>query len=151
MTITWQGADGTSFPRRLLLADLSPELISFICNGCGPKKPSLGESLSLYLRIIRSIRPPQWHSAASCSQHDLDYKVGGASADRRAADKELRSNMLRDAATRPWWQQPWYRGQAWTYWTFVRIFGRTMFHYGTKRTLADLINLYQAQIRAPHG
>ncbi len=135
----------------VFLSDLPVNVIRAYCNGCGAAKPRPGEKLSLYVRIVRSVRPPQWHSAASCNQHDIDYLVGGDKEDRRLADYDLRVRMLHDAKTRPWWQQPWYRGQAWLYWAFVRIFGRSMFHYGTKRTAADLINLYQKLVRAQHA
>jgi hypothetical protein len=135
----------------VFLSDLPPEVIAFFTNGCGPRKPRPGEQLKWWKRILRSIRPPQWHSSASCCQHDLTYLVGGTSDDRRDGDYQLRRRMIEDAKTRPWWQQPWYRGQAWLYWAFVRIFGRFLFHYskdGKKRTAADIINLYHKMVNS---
>ncbi len=83
-------------------------------NGCGP---------DAWLSL------PQWHSRETCNQHDAAYGIGGTESDRYAADRELRAGMMRDAAERPWWQQPWYRLQAQIYYCAVRYNGERFFNY----------------------
>ncbi len=105
------------------LADLTPYQRSKICDGCGGK-------------TWRNL--PQWHSRATCDAHDLAYWLGGDENDRSAADRGLLNGMIRDAAERPWWQQPWYRTMAWVYYLGVCNQGVNFFRYAAKRTLADV-------------
>jgi hypothetical protein len=97
--------------------DLSDAEHAAICNGCGAKGGP--------------VQPPEWHSEDTCNRHDFAYWRGGDAQARRAADRELLNGMKRDAATRPWWQQPWYRAQAWIYFVSVRVWGRPHFHETT--------------------
>jgi hypothetical protein len=114
---------------RPTLADLTPAQRRLICNGCGPAGGAKWQAL----------RPPQWHSRATCDAHDLAYWIGGGVAERAQADRELLNGMYRDAATRPWWQRPWYRWQAWTYYRSVQLLGWQFFHYGYPRALPFVI------------
>src|SRR5882757_9549791 len=104
---------------RVYLSDLPAEVVAYFCSGCGPKKADRLKTNPWWKRLLARFRPPQWHSEVSCNQHDIDYKSGGTDEDRRQYDYDLRVRMIHDAKARPWWQQPWYRAQAWIYWAFV--------------------------------
>ncbi len=107
----------------ILLSELTPTQYTILCGGCGAKDG------------WRKL--PQWHSRTTCDRHDLAYWVGGTEEDRARADRELLNGMIRDAETRPWWQQPWYRMMAWYYYAGVRNLGQRFFSQ-QRRTRADL-------------
>lgn len=104
-----------------------------VLNGCGSK----GGSIDV----------PEWIFEASCHQHDFNYWVGGAEADRLKADWEFYQAMLRDVDRfASWWNRWWYQGVAWVYYQAVRRYAggtnrdgsEKHFAYGPKKTRADL-------------
>ena len=112
---------------RILLSELTDAQRARLCNGCGAKTGG-------------GIKPPDWHSRATCDQHDIDYWVGGLPQDKDFADRELLNGMYRDAAASKWWQRPLMRYQAWCY--YLAVCNRAKgFHKGMQRTMADLERL----------
>lgn len=106
-------------------AELAPEDLAKITNGCGRKGGYLD--------------PPDWIFTASCDHHDYHYWVGGNEYDRWEADWKFYHAMLQDAYDKGnFITRYWYYFLAWTYYQAVRKFGRVAFHYGRKRTRADL-------------
>lgn len=106
-------------------ADLNDEEISLISNGCGRKGGYLN--------------PPDWIFTASCDHHDFHYWVGGNEYDRWKADWKFYMAMRQDAHDKGnFFTRPFYFLLAWAYYQAVRKFGRVAFHYGRKRTRADL-------------
>jgi hypothetical protein len=108
-----------------LFEELSGAMVEQICNGCGSKGGPF--------------RPPQWRFAYSCRKHDFSYWVGGSEGDRRRADKAFYADMRQATrARKQWWQRPWYYLMSWVYYRAVRSFGAGYFHFGARRTWADL-------------
>lgn len=103
---------------------LTPEQQEAITNGCGPKGGWLD--------------PPDWFFEASCDWHDFAYWRGGTEDDRLKADWGFYQAMIRDTRRAPWYLRPTLRFQAWLYYTAVRLFARSQFHYGEMRGLDDL-------------
>lgn len=108
-----------------LFEELSSAMVEQICDGCGSKGGPL--------------KPPQWRFRNSCNLHDFAYFIGGREGDRRRADRVFYADMCLAAQARAqWWQRPWYFLMAWIYYRAVRKFGSGYFHYGSRRTWADL-------------
>jgi hypothetical protein len=104
---------------------LSAAMVEQICNGCGGKGGT--------------IDPPEWRFHDSCLVHDFAYWIGGTESDRRRADKAFYDDMRQACRMRKqWWQRPWYYMMAWVYYRAVRHCGGGYFHYGSRRTWADL-------------
>ena len=100
-------------------AEVPPARLAEIVNGCGPKGGWL--------------KPPQFIFTASCNQHDYYYWVGGTEHDRWEADWAFYLIMRQDAREYGW-KRWWYYTLAWTYYKAVRLFGRSSFHFGSKRS-----------------
>jgi len=103
---------------------LTPEQRRAVSNGCGGK----GSWVPV----------PDFLFTASCNIHDFHYWRGGDEADRLKADFEFYQAMLVDAADASWWRRGWDRGLAWLYYRAVRAWAQDYFHYGSRRTRADL-------------
>ena len=104
---------------------LSAAMVEQICNGCGGKGGP--------------VDPPEWRFHDSCQRHDFDYWLGGTEDDRLRADKAFYADMqLACHLRKQWWQRPWYYTMAWVYYRAVRHCGGGYFHYGSRRTWADL-------------
>lgn len=89
-----------------------------ILNGCGPQS--------------WKGRGPNWLFKADCYLHDYNYAAGGCEADRRWADWGFYQAMLKDVRRLPWWRRPLARINAWVFYTLVRWFGKSNFHYGRR-------------------
>ena len=104
-------------------SDLTEEQKSVICNGCGPK--------------AGWVPVPEFFCHASCDHHDFRYWKGGSEADRKDADHDFLSMMLKDAGSDPGKQTI-----AFTYWMAVRLFGASCFHYSSReRDETDLMRV----------
>ena len=68
-------------------ADLTESQKAFICNGCGPKGGW--------------VPVPDFLFHASCDHHDFNYWLGCTEQDRRKADHEFLTEMLKDAGEDP--------------------------------------------------
>lgn len=67
--------------------------------------------------------PPDLRFREACDDHDVAYALGGTPADRRAADREFRREMLRRASAAPWYKAAYLYPVAWLYWGAVRVGG----------------------------
>ena len=94
-------------------ADLTESQKAFICNGCGPKGGW--------------VPVPDFLFHASCDHHDFNYWLGCTEQDRRKADHEFLTEMLKDAG-----EDPAMQTIAITYWMAVRLFGSVCFHYAER-------------------
>lgn len=97
---------------------------SLIANGCGAKGSW--------------VRPPSFMFEASCDHHDFNYWIGGNDQDRLRADKGFYEAMCRDIKRARTLLKPYYHLWARAYYQAVRMFGKSYFHTGDKRTWADL-------------
>jgi hypothetical protein len=112
----------------LRFADLRPDQVSMICNGCGAKGGWFN--------------PPDWIFEADCNRHDFAYWRGGDEAARRKADRGFYEAMQADASRLPVYDRWLGHLAAWTYYRAVRAFGAKHFHYApTPRGRADLAQI----------
>lgn len=94
----------------LHFADLTPEQIKIICNGCGPKGGLL--------------KVPDFLFKASCNHHDFRYWRGCSEQDRFNADTDFLTMMLIDAG-----EDHELQAIAHAYFMAVRCWGFACFHY----------------------
>ena len=79
---------------------------------------------------------------ASCVFHDVCYTAGGTEVDRARADRGFYRRCILNAASIPSVPKMWYYITVATTWYLaVRLFGWTMFRYGPKRTLDEILQL----------
>jgi hypothetical protein len=107
----------------LTLDGLDQAQLGHIVNGCG------GVGIDV----------PDWIFYAACQQHDLDYWIGCAEADRKTADVLFYTNMKLAACKLSWYKRWFYNSMAYTYYRSVRLFAAKHFYLGpAKRTADDL-------------
>jgi len=125
--------------------NLTPEQKKIICNGCGGKG---------------SIIPvPNFCFGASCDHHDFNYWLGCQPEQRKKADKQFLTEMLKDAKrVKPpramaficnafKIHTKYYESWAYTFYAAVRLRGGKYFNYAPmQRTLEDL-NRVQKTLR----
>jgi hypothetical protein len=102
-----------------LYEDLKPWELDAVATECGPQ---------WFPRFIAK-HIPQYTFRDPCRQHDFDYWVGGTELDRKITDLKFFVRMLKSGPNKK---------EAWRYYKLVRQFGWVSFHYGEKRTYADL-------------
>ncbi len=124
----------------ITLADLTPEQIAVLCNGCGPSgwkrhgwKWKLAQWLTPRLRI-------------ACQRHDLAYVVGGTDEERNQADRDFREEIA-DVASESGWIVGWLLEQEQPIlYGLVDSQGDEHWHR-PRRTLAQVIELADKRIR----
>ena len=91
-------------------------------NGCGPSwLPSVIKDLLF-----------NWFFEASCNRHDISYKLGGNSKDRKHYDKLFLTDMLKDCNNFTGLSKFVRLSQAYTYYFIVRAFGWIIFKGGDR-------------------
>jgi len=121
---------------RIRFDDLTPEQYIFLqengeLNGCGPK--------------TKWIPIPDWIFTTNCDHHDFNYWLGHNEADRLKADYQFYESMWENADSLPWYKRWAAKSMAWTYYQFVKLLGKPLFHYADEeRTLEDLEELMNA-------
>lgn len=95
-------------------------------NGCGPYKAW--------------IRPPDLVFAVSCRQHDFYYTRGGWLIAKLWADIQFGWAMQRNAwGQKRHWHVALYSAAGLVYCAAVLLAGWTSFHWGTRRTLGEIL------------
>lgn len=112
---------------KVRFSDLTPEQISVISNGCGPKGGFLKPPYAAFFK-------------ASCDHHDFNYWLGCTEKDRLKADTQFFECMKEDCDRQfKGIEKAYYKSWALTYFLFVRALGFSFFYYGKReRTKEEL-------------
>lgn len=129
-------------------SDLTPDQQGSIGNGCGPslmpralKKVMPGVITKAVEWVEKAIKWAlfDWFHSASCDRHDFAHRRGGTEKHRRISDDGFRAAMKVDANRMRGIRRIIAKAQASIYYRLVRWFGWMFFHYGSPRSISEIL------------